>query len=53
MDRGSRRYNQASTEKCKKKPKERHKGAAEYKEEFKDKDKKYSRCLWKKNSQRQ
>ena len=36
MDRGSK----ASTENCKKKPKKRHKGAAEDKEESQDKDKK-------------
>ena len=40
MDRGSRRCNQASTKNCKKKPKKRHKGAAEDKEESQDKDKK-------------
>ena len=44
MDRGSRRCNKASTENCKKKRKERHKEAAEDKEEFQD-NKKHSRCL--------
>ena len=52
MDRGSRSYNYASTENCKKKPKVRHKRAAEDKEESQDNDRKYNRCLWKKNSQR-
>ena len=32
MDRGSRRCNEASADNCKKKPNERHKGAAQDKE---------------------
>ena len=44
MDRGSRRCNKGSTENCKKRRKERHKEAAEDKEEFQD-NKKHSRCM--------
>ena len=42
MDRRSRRCNKASRENCKKKWKERHKGATEDKEESQDNNKKYT-----------
>ena len=45
MGRESKRCNTASTENCQEKPKERHKGAAEDKEESQDNNKKYNRCL--------
>ena len=41
MDRRSRRCNKASRENCKKKLKERHKGATEDKEESQDNNKNY------------
>ena len=42
MDRRSRRCNKASRENCKKKWKERHKGATEDKEESQDNNKNYT-----------
>ena len=45
------RCNKASRENCNKKPKERCKAATEDKEE--SHNKKYNRCIWKKNSQKQ
>ena len=47
------RCNKASRENCKKKPKARHKGGTEEKEEFQENNKKYNRCFWKKYSQKQ
>ena len=45
MDRGSRRCNKASRENCKKKPKERCKGATEDNKESQEKNKELNRCL--------
>ena len=45
MDRGRRKCNKASSENCKKKPKERRKGVTDDKDKSQDNNKKYNRCL--------